>query len=141
MPTNSSPIPLFGSRLREQRIRAKLEQAELGERLAEKIPARKKSLTQGVVSRWELGKGLPRFEVMPALCEVLGCSADYLLGREDVPFGLTPGKIIIDLDKVENPVKVADDDWGWQIPARFQIVSYERALEIGRAQKRKGKGK
>ena len=39
-------------------------------------------LDNKMVSRWECGEQLPRVQNLIALCEVLGVSADWLLGIE-----------------------------------------------------------
>lgn len=64
----------FGRRMRELRS-AKvppLTQERLGQQLAVK---------KANISQWESGSHTPKLEALSALCDVLECSADYLLGR------------------------------------------------------------
>jgi transcriptional regulator with XRE-family HTH domain len=73
--TGSNPFAVaFGRRLRELREakQPKLTQEALGGQIAAK---------KANVSQWENGAHMPSLEMLAALCDVLGCSADYLLGR------------------------------------------------------------
>lgn len=60
----------FGKRIAKQRKKVGLTQNSL----AEKLMVSNKS-----VSKWESGIGYPSFEFLPKLCELLDCSADYLI--------------------------------------------------------------
>lgn len=47
--------------------------------------ARKLHITQGAVSQWELGITSPNAQQIAALADLLGTTADELLGREEPP--------------------------------------------------------
>lgn len=66
----------FGARLKETRL-AK-NPAITGDALGAQIGATKTN-----VSHWETGKHMPDLETLAAICNVLGCSADSLLGRDE----------------------------------------------------------
>ena len=64
-------------RIRELRTAAKMQQVDLARLLnVEKI----------TISRYERGERQPDPEKICALCDVFGCTADYLLGRSDSQF-------------------------------------------------------
>ena len=44
--------------------------------------AQKVGVTQGNLSAWEPGRWEPEMDALKKLCEVLECSADFLLGQE-----------------------------------------------------------
>lgn len=68
----------FAVRLREARNRKDLKQREMAEHL--KIGIRS-------YQNYEGGQREPDFETLVALADLLGVSADYLLGRVDTPEG------------------------------------------------------
>lgn len=45
--------------------------------------ARKVGVTQGMVSLWEKGDFLPRAEKLPMIAEILGCSIDDILRKDE----------------------------------------------------------
>lgn len=51
-----------------------ITQAELADRLC---------VTQGAISQWETGKSFPRAELLPKLADILGCTVDELLRKEE----------------------------------------------------------
>ena len=51
-----------------------ITQAELADSLC---------VTQGAISQWETGKSFPRAELLPKLADILGCTVDELLRKED----------------------------------------------------------
>lgn len=63
-----------GERLAQRRQERGWTQADLAERL-ETSPM--------MVSHWELGRRTPGAGSLVRLCDVLDCSADWLLGRTD----------------------------------------------------------
>lgn len=70
------------NRIRELRQERKMKQSELGNLLR---------CTPTAVSNYETGFRSPDIETIGALCEIFGCTADYLLGRSQVrSFELTP---------------------------------------------------
>ena len=62
------------NRIRELREAAGMYQEELGARL---------NVGKGAISRYELGKRQLDPPTICALCDIFGCTADYLLGRSD----------------------------------------------------------
>jgi transcriptional regulator with XRE-family HTH domain len=42
-------------------------------------------ITETGYQNYEVGRRLPTFEKLQAICDALDCSADYLLGRTDTP--------------------------------------------------------
>lgn len=72
-------IKLFGKRLKE--LRGKASQADCAAQILEKTGI---SLTAQTLGRYENGKRKPDIEIIEALAETFGVSADYLLCRTDV---------------------------------------------------------
>ncbi|MBR6353960.1 MAG: helix-turn-helix transcriptional regulator [Oscillospiraceae bacterium] len=66
------------NRLKQLRAAQGLSQAKLGEML---------NCTDVTVSRYETGQRDIDSATICKLCEIFGCSADYLLGRSDLPTG------------------------------------------------------
>lgn len=64
----------FGMTLRANRMLKKMTQRELGDAVG---------VTSVTVGNWERGVRLPSFELLAKLADVLGTSADVLLGREN----------------------------------------------------------
>ena len=61
--------------------------------LTQKELAEKVGVTQGNLSSWETDRWKPDLDALKKLCEVLNCSADYLLGQEKPDSsGLSPRK-------------------------------------------------
>lgn len=63
-----------GKRIALQRKKIGLTQNELAEKLM---------VSNKAVSKWESNAGYPSFDFIPMLCEILDCSADYLIFGED----------------------------------------------------------
>lgn len=73
------------NRIRELRISQNWRQCDLAELLNTKPQT---------VSRYELGDRGLDVEMIIKCCEIFGCTADYLLGRSDLPSAeLTPAEI------------------------------------------------
>ena len=64
------------NRIKELRIQKELSQQRLGELL---------NCTDVTISRYESGKRDLDSGTISKLCDVFGCTADYLLGRSDLP--------------------------------------------------------
>lgn len=64
----------FGVKILEYRQNKGLTQEELAGRIG---------VTPQALSKWERGQSLPDIALLAELCQVLGCSADYLLGIDD----------------------------------------------------------
>lgn len=62
----------LGTRIREQREKRGLKQADLAHAL---------QISAQAVSKWERGGNAPDIVTLPQLCKLLGVSADWLLGR------------------------------------------------------------
>ena len=67
-------LKIFIERLVEMRSELGLSQGKLGELVG---------VSDACVSRWESGIRIPKADSIIALCKVLKCSADYLLGLSD----------------------------------------------------------
>lgn len=65
------------NRIMELRQAKGMTQEELGHVL---------NVGKGAVSRYEQGKRQLTPEAIHAICDYFGCTADYLLGRSDVPY-------------------------------------------------------
>lgn len=74
----------FGGRLRAARELRGMMQADLG--AAADIPPNR-------ISNYELGYAYPQARSLIALCKVLDCSADYLLGLDDHRVHLTADEL------------------------------------------------
>ena len=66
----------FGERLKALRRQKKLSQTYMGKLLG---------VTQASYSLWEKGLREPSFSTVCEIADFFGCSADYLLGRTDIP--------------------------------------------------------
>ena len=64
----------FGSRLTEARRRKKISQDEFADELG---------VHPATVSNWEIGKTTPNAFILTCICELLGVSADWLLGLSE----------------------------------------------------------
>lgn len=70
------------NRIKELRQERKMKQSELGKLLR---------CTPTAVSNYETGFRSPDIETIHKLCEIFGCTSDYLLGRSEIrSFELTP---------------------------------------------------
>lgn len=65
------------NRIRELRLAANMQQADLAQHL---------SVSKVTVSRYELEQRQLDPTTICTLCDLFGCTADYLLGRSDVPY-------------------------------------------------------
>jgi len=73
---------LLGERIRRARLRYGMSQAELARRI---------KVSLNTMNKIEAGETPdPRASRIKAIADVLGVSADYLLGREDEPSELMP---------------------------------------------------
>ncbi len=73
----------FGVRL----AAARREQGYTQEQLAARL-----GVTPQAISKWERGNGYPDMDLLLCVCEILDCSADYLLGRAVLSSRLTETK-------------------------------------------------
>ena len=64
----------FGKNLKELRKEKNLWQADIAKALC---------VTDATVSRWELGKQEPDFDMLIKIAKYFGVTTDYLLGLED----------------------------------------------------------
>ncbi|WP_434510134.1 helix-turn-helix domain-containing protein [Desulfitobacterium sp. AusDCA] len=70
-------MSIIGQRIRDERTKKSLSQEELG---------RIFSVTQQAVNKWECGKSSPDPEMIKNLADFFGCTADYLVGRDNTPY-------------------------------------------------------
>lgn len=70
----------FGKRLAAARKEVGLSQEQLASRLG---------VTPQAVSKWERGSGYPDLEMLYYLCDILACSSDYLIDREEYRIKVT----------------------------------------------------
>lgn len=66
----------MAKRIRQTRKAARMSQTELAERIG---------VSQGAVSQWEQGIAEPKSRQLCELAEALEVTADYLLGRTEIP--------------------------------------------------------
>ena len=76
MPKSSGESEAFGPRLRRERDKRGLNQAQLADRAG---------LQPSAVSHFESGRRAPSFENLKRLADALGVTIDYLLGRVGEP--------------------------------------------------------
>ena len=65
---------MFDERLKELRKSLGINQIEFGKRL---------NVTKQCISNWENNNIMPSIDMLRRICEVLSCSADYLLELQD----------------------------------------------------------
>ena len=79
------PLSTIGGRIQHLRRQQGLRREELHELIAEKQISRVFSYDPQsqykTIKGWESGKTAPSLEQINAMCDIFGCSADYLLGR------------------------------------------------------------
>lgn len=119
-------MSLIGERLREARVKRGLTQAEVAERLG---------VTRSVIARYESGINDPPSENISKMAEILGVSADYLLGRTHDPRPISSIEQLlpeaIPLDKlrlVAIPI-YGEIRAGEPMFANEEILGYEYVLE------------
>ena len=64
------------NRIRELRKARGWQQADLAKLIA---------VSRQAVGNYETGERAPDLETIGKLCDIFGCTADYLLGRSDIP--------------------------------------------------------
>lgn len=95
----------FGIKLKRARKEKKLTQQELADCLG---------LAKSTVRGYEQNRSKPRYEILLAICKLLGVSADYLMGlRED--------NVAVNVDKV-----TIGDNFG---PDEFRADAFARNLK------------
>ena len=89
----------------------RIKQAREAKGLSQKEVAITLGVSAPTVSEWESGKKRPRSSKLPALADLLGVSADYLLGTEETKKDTTENggaeKLIIDTTNLQKAVDVA----------------------------------
>ena len=73
-PKDPIPMSLFGERIKELRIGAKLSQQAVADRLC---------IDRTTYTKYETGRASPDHQGLLCLAEVFGVTVDYLLGREE----------------------------------------------------------
>ena len=120
------PEGLFRHRLAQARMAAGLTQRELAARLG---------LSKSAVGNWESGKGTPDPDTLRELANVLGVTADYLVGRTDEIDGI-PTKTVHSPESSSEPVTIAalanppppgtdPEEWYRQAQARLEELKAE----------------
>ena len=71
-------MTIFTERLKELRLKKRLTQTELGEKVGVK---------QNTFTNWENGKREPNFETLLKLASILNTTTSYLLGESDIYYG------------------------------------------------------
>lgn len=64
---------MFKERIKERRAAMGLSQSQLALRLGVTAPC---------IAGWESGRTVPKTDMLVKLADVLGCTIDYLMGRE-----------------------------------------------------------
>ena len=78
---------MFGDRLKQARLNAKMTQQELAERIGAKANS---------VSNWEKGVSRPDIEQVSQICAILNVSANYLIDTSEISVTISPyDKIIL----------------------------------------------
>lgn len=75
--------------------------------------SKKLGVTQGNLSAWETGRWQPDMDSLRKLCEILDCSADYLLGRDVPPATETEKRvsgIYLSLAKELEDMELSEED-------------------------------
>lgn len=67
---------MLTERMHIARGKIRISQAELARRLG---------VSPGAVGNWESGTRSPDAEMLSRIADALGCTVDYLLGREEMP--------------------------------------------------------
>lgn len=80
------------------------------------------------MTNWTSGATEPRASDIARMCDALGVSADYLIGRVDLECGLVPGTWIVDLDEHERPS--GNGEISVEVPRRPAIVTRKQADEM-----------
>ena len=62
------------TKIKKSRVSIGMTQDELGKRLGVKQPT---------ISMWETNRAQPRAELLPKLADILGCTVDELLRKEE----------------------------------------------------------
>ncbi len=86
------------------------------------------NVTQATYSEYENGKCKPSFDTVIRLCDILGCSADFLLGRNDD--ALLDGAALpkSEIQEIYEELDAA---------GRKQLLGYAHALRDGMKNRRK----
>lgn len=97
---------LLKKRIKEERLRLKWNQFELGTRIGK---------TNSAISAYEVGDKLPPVDILYKLADIFDCSVDYLLGRAESRTGVVHKQVVdgndyeLEIDKSETdqltPVK------------------------------------
>lgn len=77
----------IGENIRIKRVIGRLTQEQLAQKLA---------LTRGTIAKWESGLAMPSLEKTIELCNIFGCSLDYLVNgfngnysQNEIPLSFT----------------------------------------------------
>ena len=83
---------VWGTRIKERRDALGMKQVELADRLLDSLGMKKDELADQIrhsytrnISNYETGTRSPDYKWLSKIADVLSCTTDYLLGREDAP--------------------------------------------------------
>ena len=125
MPT----VPHFPERLKYHRLRLRMSQADLGEKIG---------VSQNAIGTWERSESTPQIPELLKLCDLFRVSIAYMTGIADSICGLDPGAWIVDEEAVafakEHPKEARKKGTrvAARIPRRARIVSDQEAEALRR---------
>lgn len=105
---------LFGKRIKELRLKSKMSQAQLAQKL---------HVTAGAVSQWENGITRPNFDTFDALTEILNTTGSYIFGSTDNPHRPTTDEL-----RAEKEEEIARQMSFWSLDDAQLIDSNRRRL-------------
>lgn len=111
--------------LREKQVRSmlarRLKEVRMAKGLGQEDLAKALDVTQGLVSQYESGTVPIVLSMVLDICDVLGCSLDYLLGREH-QYTVTPiGRMTTAFSKL------ASDDQGLMITVMEATAAFRES--------------
>ena len=65
----------FGERIKYLRLKNRMTQSELAERV---------NIERSAIAKWEAGRSIPSGEVLLVLSKIFGVSINYLMGTDDL---------------------------------------------------------
>ncbi len=114
----------FGVKILEYRQNKGLTQEELAGRIG---------VTPQALSKWERGQSLPDIALLAELCQVLGCSADYLLGIDGTKITENDDKNAQNeiLENLRNCIEPLELTFGEKLISIFMDNSYiEQVVQV-----------
>ncbi len=109
-------LKVFGGRLKQARLKARLSQRDLAERI---------KVGRATIQRWERGVDLPSIRSILVLGEAVGTSASYLVG-----FRETPERAVFPDEQGKCLLKIFES-----LPPGAKVALLESAKDLLQAQK------